>query len=229
MGGWFRKEIKTVNDLKGLKFRIGGFAGTVLQKLGVVPQQIPGGEIYPALEKGTIDAAEWVGPYDDEKLGFYKVAKNYYYPGWWEGGPELDLFVNTKAYESLPPEYKSILESACAEANIDMMAKYDAVNPAALKRLIGNGVKLSAFSNDVMAACYKAANEVFEETAASNPKFKKVYDSWVRFRNEQVQWFSIAENRYDNFMVAAQRFSQRAPAPAKGAAPAKAAAKDAKK
>ncbi len=229
MGGWFRKEIKTVNDLKGLKFRIGGFAGTVLQKLGVVPQQIPGGEIYPALEKGTIDAAEWVGPYDDEKLGFYKVAKNYYYPGWWEGGPELDLFVNTKAFESLPPEYKSILESACAEANLDMMAKYDAVNPAALKRLVGNGVKLSAFSNDVMAACYKAAHEVFEETAKGNAKFKKVYDSWVRFRNEQVQWFSIAENRYDNFMVAAQRVSQRAPAPGKAAAPAKAAAKDAKK
>ena len=129
MGGWFRKEIKTVADLKGLKFRIGGFAGQVLQKLGVVPQQIPGGDIYPALEKGTIDAAEWVGPYDDEKLGFYKVAKYYYYPGWWEGGPELDLMVNTKAWADLPKDYQAILEAACYEANVDMMAKYDALQP----------------------------------------------------------------------------------------------------
>src|SRR5205814_2128160 len=168
MGGWFRKEIKTVADLKGLKFRIGGTGGLPLQKLGVVPQQIPGGEIYPALEKGTIDAAEWVGPYDDEKLGFYKVAKFYYYPGWWEGGPELDLFVNTKAWADLPKDYQSILTAACAEANVDMMAKYDAVNPPALKRLLGNGVKLQPFSNDIMAACYKATQEVYDEIAGKN-------------------------------------------------------------
>src|SRR6202521_5298794 len=154
MGGWFRKEIKTVADLSGLKFRIGGIAGQVLQKVGVVPQQIAGGDIYPALEKGTIDAAEWVGPYDDEKLGFQKIAKYYYYPGWWEGGPELDLLVSIKAWEELPPEYKSALEAACAEANVDMVAKYDAVNPPALKRLLGNGVHLLPFSNDIMAASY---------------------------------------------------------------------------
>src|SRR5258705_11554095 len=140
MGGWFRKEIKSMDDMKGLKFRVGGFAGLILSRLGVVPQQIAGGDIYPALEKGTIDACEWVGPYDDEKLGFNKIAKYYYYPGWWEGGPELDLYVNIKQWEALPPEYKSILESACAEANTDMLAKYDAVNPAALKRLVANGV-----------------------------------------------------------------------------------------
>lgn len=209
MGGWFRKEIKTVADLKGLKFRIAGFAGQVLQKLGVVPQQIPGGDIYPALEKGTIDAAEWVGPYDDEKLGFFKVAKHYYYPGWWEGGPELDVLVNIKAWGSLPAEYKSIFESACAEANVDMVAKYDSINPAALKRLLGNGVKLLPFSNEIMVAAYKAANELYAETAAKNPKFKKVYESWSKFRDEQVQWFSIAENRFDNFMIAAQRISQQ--------------------
>jgi TRAP-type mannitol/chloroaromatic compound transport system substrate-binding protein len=211
MGGWYRKEIKTVADLKGLKFRIAGLAGQVLSKLGVVPQQIAGGDIYPSLEKGTLDAAEWVGPYDDEKLGFYKVAKHYYYPGWWEGGPELDLLVNVKALEALPPEYRSILEAACYEANAEMLARYDASNPAALKRLIGNGVKLLPFSNDIMAACYKAANEVYDEIAGKNPKFKKVYDSWKAFRDEQVQWFSIAENRFDNFMVAAQRTSQQAP------------------
>jgi TRAP-type mannitol/chloroaromatic compound transport system substrate-binding protein len=211
MGGWFRKEIKTVADLKGLKFRVGGFAGAVLVKLGVVPQQIAAPDIYAALEKGTIDAAEWVGPYDDEKLGFYKVAKHYYYPGWWEGGPELDLLVNIKAWEALPAEYKAILESACAEASIDMVAKYDAVNPAAFKRLVGNGVKVLPFSNDILAACYKAAIEVYAETSEKNAKFKKVYEHWSKFRDEQVQWFSIAENRFDNFMIAAQRLSQQAP------------------
>jgi len=211
MGGWFRKEIKTLADLKGLKYRISGYAGLALAKLGVVPQQIGGGDIYPALEKGTIDAAEWVGPYDDEKLGFYKVAKYYYYPGWWEGGPELDLLVNIKSWEALPKEYQAILESACAEANISMLAKYDTLNPPALKRLLANGVQLRPFSNEMMAACYKAASEVAEEISAKNANFKKVYDAMVKFRNEQVQWFSIAENRYDNFMIAAERLSQRAP------------------
>lgn len=209
MGGWFRKEIKTLADLKGLKFRISNFAGLALTKLGVVPQTLAGGDVYPALEKGTIDGAEWVGPYDDEKLGFYKVAKYYYYPGWWEGGPELDLLVNIKAWEALPKEYQAVLESACDAANISMLAKYDTLNPQALKRLIANGVKLRPFSNEIMAACYKASAEVAEEISAKNANFKKVYDAMVKFRNDQVQWFSIAENRYDNFMIAAQRMEQR--------------------
>lgn len=211
MGGWFRKEIKTVADLKGLKFRISNMAGMVLTKLGVVPQNIPGGDVYPSLEKGTIDAAEWVGPYDDEKLGFYKVAKYYYYPGWWEGGPNLDFLVNIKAWEALPKEYQAVLESACAASSISMLAKYDTLNPAALKRLVANGVQLRPFSNEIMAACYKAANEVYAEISAKNAKFKKIYDAMVKFRTDQVQWFSIAENRYDNFMIAAERQSQKAP------------------
>jgi len=209
MGGWFRKPINKVADLKGLKMRIGGTGGLPLTKLGVVPQQIAGGDIYPALEKGTVDAAEWVGPYDDEKLGFAKVAKYYYYPGWWEGGPELDLLVNIKAWESLPAEYKAILEAACAEANVWMVAKYDALNPDALKRLLASGVKLQPFSNEIMAACYKASAEVYDEFATKNPKFKKVYDSWKKFRNEQNQWFAVAESRFDNFMIAAERLTQR--------------------
>ena len=209
MGGWFRKPINKVADLKGLKMRIGGTGGLPLTKLGVVPQQIAGGDIYPALEKGTVDAAEWVGPYDDEKLGFAKVAKYYYYPGWWEGGPELDLLVNIKAWDSLPAEYKAILEAACAEANVWMVAKYDALNPDALKRLLASGVKLQPFSNEIMAACYKASAEVYDEIATKNPKFKKVYDSWKKFRNEQNQWFAVAESRFDNFMIAAERMTQR--------------------
>src|SRR5713226_3572584 len=142
MGGWFRKEIKTVADLSGLKFRIGGIAGQVLQKLGVVPQQIAGGDIYPALEKGTIDAAEWVGPYDDEKLGFQKVAPHYYYPGFWEGGPMLMGMVNLEKWNSLPKPYQSIIEQAGQAANNWMMAKYDQANPAALKKLLAGGTKL---------------------------------------------------------------------------------------
>ena len=201
MGGWFRKEIKTVADLKGLKFRIAGVAGQVLARLGVVPQQIAGADIYPALEKGTIDAAEWVGPYDDEKLGFFKVAKYYYYPGWWEGGPQVDLLVNIKQWEALPPEYKSILESACAEANVDMLAKYDAINPPALKRLAGNGVQLRPFSRDIMNACFNAAQEVYAAESAKNPKFKKIYDAWKIFQGDQILWFRVAEQNFDSYMA----------------------------
>ena len=211
MGGFFRKEIKTVADLKGLKFRIGGFAGTVLAKLGVVPQQIAGGDIYPALEKGTIDAAEWVGPYDDEKLGLGKVAKFYYAPGWWEGGPELDCFVNIKAFSDLPKEYQAVLESACGYANVDMLAKYDALNPAALRRLIASGVQLRAWSKPIMDAAWGAANEVYAETAAKNAAFKKIYDPWKAFRDEQIRWFGVAEQNFDNFMAS----TLRAAAPAK--------------
>src|ERR1700753_610975 len=150
MGGWFRKEIKTVADLSGLKFRIGGIAGQVLQKVGVVPQQLAGGDIYPALEKGTIDAAEWVGPYDDEKLGFQKVAKYYYYPGFWEGGPLLLAMVNLAKWNALPKHYQSILEQAGHYANNWMMGKYDAVNPIALKKLLAGGTKLHGFSPPIM-------------------------------------------------------------------------------
>src|SRR4029453_1473655 len=173
MGGFFPKELKTGADMKGLKMRIGGSAGVVMQKLGLVPQQIAGGDIYPALEKGTIDAAEWVGPYDDEKLGLYKVAKYYYYPGWWEGGPELDLFVNLKAWSELPKETQAILEAACAEANTDMMAKYDALNPPALRRLVAAGVQLRPYPREIMQACHKAGVGGYAEFAPTNRKFKK--------------------------------------------------------
>jgi TRAP-type mannitol/chloroaromatic compound transport system substrate-binding protein len=201
MGGWFRKEINTPDDLKGLKFRIGGFAGRVLQKLGAVPQQIAGGDIYPALEKGTIDAAEWVGPYDDEKLGFYKVAPHYYYPGWWEGGPMPLSFVNLDKWNALPKYYQSALEQAGHYANNWMMAKYDQANPPALRRLLANGAKLHAFSPPIMEACFKAAKELHSEVAATNADFKKVYESLTAFSNNGYQWFQVAEVGYDNFMA----------------------------
>jgi len=197
MGGWFRKEIKSPADLQGLKMRIGGFAGRVLQKLGSVPQQIAGGDIYPSLEKGTIDAAEWVGPYDDQKLGFNKVAPFYYYPGWWEGGAALHFFINKPKYDELPKAYKAILEAASHQANTDMMAKYDARNPAALKQLVGAGTQLRPFPQDVMEACLKASNELYAETNATNPAFKKVYDDMVAFRNDEYLWWQVAEYTYE--------------------------------
>ena len=204
MGGWFRKEIKTVQDLQGLKMRIAGIAGNVMQKLGVVPQQIPGGDIYPALERGTIDAAEWVGPYDDEKLGFNKVAPFYYYPGWWEGGAMIKFFFNKEKLASLPKNYRAIVETAAAYANVDMTAKYDAKNPGALRRLVGGGAQLKPFSQDILEACFKAANEFYDETSAKNADFKKIWDNMKAFRNEEYLWFQVAEYTYDNFMIRAR-------------------------
>jgi TRAP-type mannitol/chloroaromatic compound transport system substrate-binding protein len=205
MGGWFRKEIKTVDDLKGLKFRIGGWAGKTLQKLGVVPQQIAGGDIYPALEKGTIDAAEWVGPYDDENLGFYNVAPYYYYPGWWEGGPTVHLMFNKAKYEELSPAYKSLVHTAAQAADANMLQKYDYLNPAAVKRLVAGGAKLRPFSQDIMAACFEKANEVYAEMEATNAPFKKIWDSIKAFRKEHYLWAQVAEYNYDTFMMVQQR------------------------
>ena len=201
MGGWFRKEIKTVADLSGLKFRIGGIAGQVLQKVGVVPQQIAGGDIYPALEKGTIDAAEWVGPYDDEKLGFQKVAKFYYYPGFWEGGPCVHSFVNLEKWNALPKSYQAVLANATAQANTWMNARYDMQNPAALKRLVASGTQLRPFSNEVLEACLKATNELWAELSAKNADFKKVIDSMQAYRSDQYLWWQVAEYTFDSFMI----------------------------
>jgi TRAP-type mannitol/chloroaromatic compound transport system substrate-binding protein len=201
MGGWYRKEIKTPADLDGLKIRIGGFAGQVLTKLGAVPQQIAGGDIYPALEKGTIDAAEWVGPYDDEKLGFYKVAQNYYYPGWWEGAAQLQVMINKEQWAALPPAYQAIVQAAAAEANNWMMGGYDSQNPGALKRLAAQGVKFHPFPKEVLAACQEAAFELYAETSAANPKFKKVYDSYRAYQADAELWFKFSENTFDNFVL----------------------------
>jgi TRAP-type mannitol/chloroaromatic compound transport system substrate-binding protein len=200
MGGWYRKEIKGVADIKGLKFRVGGFAGKVIERMGGVPQNIPGGEIYQALEKGTIDAAEWVGPYDDQKLGFNKVAPFYYYPGWWEGGPQLDVFINQKAYDALSAENKAIVEAAAAQAHVTMQARYDAVNPGALKQLVGSGVKLRAFPADVMNSAFKTSMTVYDELNAKNPSWNKIYADFSKFRADQNLWFRFTEATFDRFM-----------------------------
>jgi TRAP-type mannitol/chloroaromatic compound transport system substrate-binding protein len=200
MGGWYRKEIKSVKDVKGLKMRIGGFAGKVFERMGGVPQNIPGGEIYSALEKGTIDSAEWVGPYDDQKLGFNKVAPFYYYPGWWEGGPQLDLFVNQKSYDALSAENKIIVECAAGYAHTVMQSRYDALNPTALKQLVGAGTKLRPFPNDVLAEAFKQSMGLYDELNAKNEDWKKIYADYAKFRADQNLWFRFTEMGFDRFM-----------------------------
>ena len=205
MGGWFRKEINSLEDMRGLKFRVAGFAGEVLSRLGVVPQQLAGGDVYPALEKGTIDATEWVGPYDDEKLGFAKVAKFYYYPGWWEGSAAFHGIVNQKAMASLPAEYRAVLAAACEECYSYVVSRYDAFNAQAIKRLVGSGTQLKAFSRPILDACYKATQEVYAETTAKNPSFKRLHDHYFGVQRDLVSWFRVTENTFDDFMASSQR------------------------
>ncbi len=202
MGGWYRKEIKSLKDVKGLKMRIGGFGGAILQGIGGVPQNIPGGEIYQALEKGTIDAVEWVGPYDDQKLGFFKVAKFYAYPAWWEGGAQLSVYVNNKAWEGLSAENKTIIECAASYAHTDMQAMYDARNPKALRELVASGAKLVPLPKDVMEAAFKFAEAHYAELSAKNPHWKKIYADYAAFRKDQNQWFRFSEMNFDRFMQA---------------------------
>ena len=204
MGGWWRKEIKSVADIKGVKFRCGGFPGKVWDRLGGIAVNIPGPEIYSALEKGTVDAAEWVGPYDDERLGLHKVASHYAYPGWWEPGPNIDLHVNIKAYEALSSEYRAIVESAAAYAHTDMLAKYDTRNPAALIRLVAGGTKLYKFPQDTMDAAFKEAMSLYSELSDTNPTWKKIYTDLSNFRRSANIWFRRTEAANDDFMQAAK-------------------------
>ncbi|SON57664.1 Neu5Ac-binding protein [Hartmannibacter diazotrophicus] len=204
MGGWWRSEINSLADIKGKKMRIAGLAGKVMEKIGVVPQQIAGGDIYPSLEKGTIDSAEWVGPYDDEKLGFYQVAKFYYYPGFWEAGPTLHFMVNNKKYDELPEAYKTALRVACSHSNDVTMAKYDAKNRLAIRSLVGKGVQLRPFPRDVLDAAYAATQELYAELSSTNENWKKIYEPWKQYREESFQWFRVAEYTLDSYGYAMQ-------------------------
>jgi TRAP-type mannitol/chloroaromatic compound transport system substrate-binding protein len=201
MGGWYRKEIKTVEDLKGLKMRLGGgLFGEAMAKLGVVAQNMPGGDVYQALEKGTLDAAEFVGPYDDAKLGFNKVAPFYYYPGWWEGGADLEFFINNKAYAKLSDENKAILDAATVVAARDMTAKYDAYNPIALKKLVAEKTQLKAFPKAVMDAGFKSSMEVFADHEAKSPEFKKISQDMRAFQRDQILWNRFSEYPFNQYM-----------------------------
>lgn len=196
MGGWYRKEMNAVDDFKGLKMRLGGGVfGESMAKLGVVSQNMPGGDVYAALEKGTLDAAEFVGPYDDEKMGWNKVAKYYYYGGWWEGGAELEFFVNNKAFAKLSDENKAIVRAASAIAYDDGTSKYLHLNPTSLKRLVASGTQLKRFNKDIVKAGFDAAEEVYAEHNGKDPQFKKIFESMRNFQRDQVLW-----NRYSELV-----------------------------
>ena len=203
MGGWFRKEIRAAEDVRGLKFRIAGFAGEIFAKMGAVPTQVAASDIYPSLERGTLDAVEFVGPHDDEKLGFVRVAPFYYFPGFWEPGARLHAMVNTRAWESLPEPYKQAFQVACNEADGEMLARYDHLNPQALRRLVAAGAQLRPWPRSIMEAAWRASVEVYEETSAKNPRFRKILDSYRRYRDEEYVWFRVAENSFDNFAFTA--------------------------
>ena len=205
MFGWFRKELKTPADLVGLKMRTAGFGGKVMAKLGVVPQQIAGGEIYPSMERGTIDACEWVGPYDDEKLGFNKVAKYYYTPGVMELEAVNQLFIGKAAWASLPPRYQAVLKFACNYAMTEMLASYDAKNAVAIARLVAAGTQLSVLNDEIIKALRVALEAVLDEEAAQNEQFKKVLANWRQFRASQHRWFSIADTRAENAVYRSDR------------------------
>ena len=204
MGGWFRKEIKTVADFQGLKLRVTGLGATVLSKLGATVQATPGPDIYAALESRALDAAEWIGPHDDERLGLQKVAPIYHYPGFWEGGAMLHFWIGAEAWKGLPKAYQAVLKAAAAQVNAEVQARYDARNPQALRRLVSGGAQLRPFPQDVMEAAWKAANEVYADLSAKNPDFKRLYDALRTFRNEEYLWFQVAEYTYDNFMIRAR-------------------------
>jgi TRAP-type mannitol/chloroaromatic compound transport system substrate-binding protein len=206
MGGFWKKEINGPEDLRGVKMRIGGLGGRIMAKMGVIPQQIAPGDLYPALERGTIDAAEFIGPYDDEKLGLHKVTKYYYTPGWWEGSANDSMLVNLAAWEALPPSFKEAFEVACNEQALLGVAKYDVVNPPALQRLAATGLQIKQFPRTVMDAAYVASFEVFEEIAATDADFKKIYGPWRQFLEESNFWFRVAEFSLDSY-----RFSKPLP------------------
>ncbi|MGA7270226.1 MAG: TRAP transporter substrate-binding protein DctP [Acidimicrobiia bacterium] len=200
MGGWFNKEIKSLADIQGLRFRIPGLGGSVMDKLGAAVQVIAGGEIFQSLQTGAIDAAEWVGPYDDTKLEFQTVAKYYYYPGWWEPGPTLEVQIGLDKWNALPEEYQEVVKSAAAHANVDMMASYDAKNPVAFNDLVnGSDVQVLPFPDDVMQAAEAAAFEIYDQNASDDPDFKSVFDAWKPFRDSANAWFKIAEGGMINY------------------------------
>lgn len=199
MGGWFRKEISKVSDLQGLRMRIPGLGGQVMGKLGVTVQTLAGGEIFQALQTGAIDAAEWVGPYDDEKLGLQKIAKYYYYPGWWEPGATLEVQINLNEWKKLPVDYQEVIQTAAFEANTIMLARYDARNNEALQRLLQGGVLLRAYSNEILAAAEKASFELFDELAAKDADFKSIFADWKQFRDRVFAWNNINEDSFARY------------------------------
>ncbi len=201
MGGWFNKEINSIADIKGLKMRIPGLGGKVIAKAGGAVTLTPGGEIYTNLERGVIDATEWVGPYHDYKLGLHKVAKFYYYPGWHEPGTVIEMFMNKAAYEKLPADLQAIVKSAAIRANMWSLCELEAQNNFYLQKLIDeHDVQLKRFPDDVLATFKKYTDEVLGDVTAGDPMSKKVYEAYDKFRKEITAWAKTSEKAYHDYI-----------------------------
>jgi TRAP-type mannitol/chloroaromatic compound transport system substrate-binding protein len=200
MGGWYRREVNTPADLQGLKFRIPGLGGQVMDRLGTTVQVLPGGEIFQALQTGAIDAAEWVGPYDDEILGLNDVAQYYYYPGWWEPGPSLEVEINLAEWDKLPAEYQEIVRTAAYEANLTMVSRYEARNGAALQRLLEGGTELRAYSEEILDAAYDASFALYDEFAQSDSDFNAIFEQWQSFRDSINTWNKTNEFAFSQYI-----------------------------
>ena len=200
MGGWFRREINTLEDLQGLKMRIPGLGGQVMNELGVTVQLIAGGELYQALERGALDAAEWGGPHDDMRLGFHEIAPYYYYPGWWEPGPGVSFMVNRDAWDALPSAYQEALAAATAEAGLRMLARYDARNQEAFREMREeNAIRIRPFSREMMQEAERITMDLIESDAAQDPAYRQVYDSFRAFREDAYAWFAASEHAFASF------------------------------
>lgn len=204
MGGWFRREMSTVADFKGLKIRIIGLGAEVLRRLGAEPQVLPANEIFEALVQDKIEAVEFIGPYDDEKLGLNKAASYYYYPGWWEPGATNEVLFNMSQWEQLPQEYQEILQITAAETNLRLLAHYNAANGEALDRFIAGGTQLKSYNTEFLQAAYKTAFELYEELAAQDAVYRKIYEQWKTFRKQVYQWNRINELSFVNFSISAE-------------------------
>jgi TRAP-type mannitol/chloroaromatic compound transport system substrate-binding protein len=197
MGGWFNKEINSVEDLQGLKMRIPGLGGKVFAKAGGNPVLLAGSEVYTALERNTIDATEWIGPYHDQRLGLYRAAKYYYYPGWHEPGTVLELTVNQRAWDSLPADLQAIISHAAQAENVLMLSEMEQKNMSALKQLQArDDIEIRRFPDDVLAKLQAMTKETLDEEAAADPRFKKIYDAYEAFREQDDAWTAISEKSY---------------------------------
>ena len=203
MGGWFKKPVDSLSELKGVKMRIPGMGGKVMASLGVNVQVLPGGEIYLALDRGAIDAAEFTGPYDDEKLGLPQAAPYYYYPGWWEPGPTFSALVNRRAWEKLPSEYQAMFKTACAEANLSMQSMYDQRNSESLARLLKTGIKLQSFSNEILEQAQVSTADLLADLSSRDQRFRMIYEQWRSFQKQVDQWNNINELSLSTFKAKA--------------------------
>ncbi len=199
MGGWFNKEINGIDDLKGLKMRIPGLGGEVLNRAGGTPVNLPGGELFTAMKSGTIDATEWVGPYNDLAFGFHKVAKYYYYPGWHEPGTALEAIINKEALEALPNDLQTIVLEACKLANHEMLAEYVANNNDALQTLINkHNVQIRRFPDDVLKKLKGISDEVVKELASKDEFSQQVFKSYNSYRKKVLSWSEYSDRAYLN-------------------------------